>query len=348
VDKTVTLASFIPSHQEEKLSIIDDMKLLLAPVFLSPTPSAQLTGKDQVAALDNFLTALAKLNRTEQMAGLAASAHRLAVSLDRLKTMPGWPQQILADLQEMLLSHLPGILHRLQQLLMAEPVSLMSLPQALRDDYMTPDGRARIEVYPKQNMADNRQLREFVTTVQAVAPTATGTPVTLLKAGEVVMGACLQATFSAMLAVSVVLAVVLRRVSQALLIILPLFLALLLTVALSVVLELPLNFANVIALPLLLGLGVAFGMYLVTRKLSGLSLEQLLRSSTPGAILFSGLTTMASFGTLAVSRHRGMAGMGLLVTVTLTFALLATLLVLPAIMAALDRRQAQKSEQESI
>jgi hopanoid biosynthesis associated RND transporter like protein HpnN len=340
VDRTMTLASFIPSQQEEKLNIIDDMKLLIGPIFSFTAPKPKPSVPEQVMALDDFLTALAK--GAERSSSLGASAQRLATALARLKTLPGWPQQVLADLRERVLGELPQILHKLQQLLTAEPVTLGSLPPDLRDDYLTADGRARIEVYPKENMADNRQLRRFVTTVQALAPMATGPLVTLLESGRVVMKACVQATASATLAVLVLLAVVLRSLLQALLIVLPLLLALLFAVALSVLLNLPLNFANIIALPLLLGIGIAFGIYLVTRKLSGLSLEQMFRSSTPRAVLFSGLTTMASFGTLMISRHRGMASMGLLVTLILTLALLATLLVLPAVMAVLDKRQAQE------
>lgn len=343
VDKTLTLASFVPAHQNEKLAIIEDIKFLLAPVFSAESPKAEPSLSEQRAAMDEFLAALTKLGDAGQAtAGLLTSAHRLRDTLIRFKAAPGEPDR-LSNLQDSLLGNLPPLLHKLKQLLTAEPVSLSSLPEDLRADYITPDGRARLEVYPKQNMTDNRRLREFVAAVQAVAPTATGTPVSLLESGRVVMGACLQASISAMVAAFLVLAVALASAGQALLIILPLIIALLATVGLSVSLDLPLNFANVIALPLLLGIGVAFGIYLVLRQQSEPSLAQLFRGSTPRAVLFSGLTTMASFGTLAISRHRGMAGMGLLVTATLTFALAAALVVLPAVMAILEERRGRQA-----
>jgi hypothetical protein len=344
VDKAVSLASFVPAHQDEKFAIVEDMKFLLEPVFLATTPKPKPTLSEQVASLDHFLGALAKFDAAGQsVSDLAKSARRLQAALTRLKTTPGWPEQNLSELQNSLLGNLPPLLHKLRQLLTPEPVSLAQLPEDLRGDYATPDGRARVEVYPRQRMTDNRNLREFVTAVQAVAPTATGTPVTLLESGRVVMGACLQASLSAMLAAFLVLAVTLASIRQALMIISPLIIALLLTVGLSVLLDLPLNFANVIALPLLLGIGVAFGIYLVLRRQSEPSLEQLFHSSTPRAVLFSGLTTMASFGTLVVSHHRGMSGMGLLVTATLIFALTAALVVLPAVMALLEERRARHS-----
>ncbi|MFA9562301.1 MAG: hypothetical protein ACERKU_08195, partial [Nitrospirota bacterium] len=117
-----------------------------------------------------------------------------------------------------------------------------------------------------------------------------------------------------------------------------LMLAVILTIASSEVLSVPLNLANLIALPLLLGLGMAFGIYLVLRTRSGLFINTLYASSTPRAVLLSALTTMASFGTLAFSNHLGTASIGILLTLSLFFALLCTLVVLPAILAELEAR----------
>jgi hypothetical protein len=119
-------------------------------------------------------------------------------------------------------------------------------------------------------------------------------------------------------------------------VLLPLILAVILTIASSEILSVPLNLANLIALPLLLGLGMAFGIYFVLRARSGLLIDTLFASSTPRAVLFSALTTMASFGTLAFSSHLGTASIGVLLTLSLFFALLCTLVVLPAILAELE------------
>jgi len=111
-----------------------------------------------------------------------------------------------------------------------------------------------------------------------------------------------------------------------------------LTVAASIMLHIPLNLANVVALPLVLGLGIAFGIYLVLRRREGNSIAQVLRSSTSKAVLFSALTTMASFGALGFSRHQGMASLGILLVLTLTLALFCALVVLPALIAELENR----------
>ena len=139
-----------------------------------------------------------------------------------------------------------------------------------------------------------------------------------------------------MVAITILLAVVLRRLLDVLLVLAPLCLAALLTAAASVLLNLPLNFANIIALPLLLGIGVAFEIYFVINWRAGHNMP--LQSSTARAILFSGLTTGAAFGSLAISDHRGTSSMGELLMIALVFTLGCTLFLLPALLALAPRR----------
>ena len=150
-----------------------------------------------------------------------------------------------------------------------------------------------------------------------------------------------QATLTAFVAVTIVLLVLLRRVSDTALVLAPLVLAALLTGATSVVLGLPFNFANVIVLPLLFGLGVASGVHLVMRRRRTEDAAELLRTSTPRAVLYSALTTIASFGSLALSGHRGMTSMGQLLTIAIVYTLIGTLVVLPALMIWRDQRAAK-------
>jgi hopanoid biosynthesis associated RND transporter like protein HpnN len=339
VDKAVTLASYVPEQQEEKLGIIDDTFLFLETALSPPEHLSPPTETQQIASLEGFIAKALGLTTAERSAAFVESAQRLARSLQRLETLPGWPGQVLGELQRSILSDLPSNLERLRKLLSPNRITLADLPPDLRERYLTPDGRAHIEVFPKMNLRNNKRLKEFVASVQTVAPEATGAPVTLVESGKVVVQAAIQAAVSAVVAVLIFLIVMLRSLRETLLIFLPLFLAACLTAATSVLLKLPFNFANVIALPLMLGIAVAFGIYLVTRKRAGMTVDELFHSSTPRAVLYSGLTTMASFGTLAISRHRGMSSMGLLVTFALTYALFCTLVVLPAVMAVLEARQ---------
>jgi len=196
---------------------------------------------------------------------------------------------------------------------------------------------------PSRDLNQPGAMESFADAVRALAPEATAAPVELTEGARAVIRACIAASLWALLLTLVLHHFVLHGLKDALLIAAPLVVAMLLTVGTSVVFDVPFNFANIIALPLLIGLNNAYGAYLVVRKGAGHDVHALLESSTPRAILFSGLTAIASFGVLAVSRHPGMAGMGILISVSLSYAILSALLVLPALMAALDAREARNT-----
>ncbi len=338
VDKAVTLASFVPDDQDEKLAIIADMTLVLQPL-VTPSQGAAPSMDEERQALEKFQKKLREAGVNNSDPVFSASMKRLADALEKFKSAPGWPENALKQLRGSVVGDLPQNLAQLRNLLQPQHIELKDVPQDLRERYVTADGRARVEVFPKINVIDNKELRRFVSEVQKVAPNAIGTPVALVEGGDTVVQACLQATVIALCAAFILLLLVLQSIYSAFLVLLPLILAMAMTAASSVILDLPLNLANIIALPLLLGLGIAFGIYLVMRKRSGLDVEHLFRSSTPRAVLFSALTTVASFGSLAFSEHRGMSGLGLLLTIALSFALLCTLVVLPAIMSAAEEKK---------
>jgi predicted RND superfamily exporter protein len=144
----------------------------------------------------------------------------------------------------------------------ARPITLETLPRELVADWIAKDGRARVQVLPRTGQEDKASLRRFAVAVQAVAPDATGAPIATKASGDSVVQAFLQAGAYSFLAVTVLLAFVLRRTRHFVLTLLPV-LSGLLTFATCAALDLPLNFANIIALPLLFGVGVAFNIYFV-------------------------------------------------------------------------------------
>src|SRR3546814_13990 len=158
---------------------------------------------------------------------------------------------------------------RLLDGLEAQEVSLDSLPDDLVARYLATDGphagKTLVEVIPAADLRDSAARERFVDAVQAVAPEVSGVPVTIVEAGRAVVAAFAQATLIALVGIVVLLLVVLRSVADSLLVLMPLFLAALLMVAIGVLCGLPFNFANVIVLPLLLGVGVDSGIHMVTR-----------------------------------------------------------------------------------
>jgi predicted RND superfamily exporter protein len=215
-------------------------------------------------------------------------------------------------------------------MLRAQPVTLESLPANLRRDWVTQDGRARVQVIPKGDPNDNEVLRKFAQAVLAVAPNATGAPVSLQESGRTIVQAFIQAGFWALLSITILLWIALRRFGDVLLTIVPLILAGAVTLEVCVLIGMPLNFANIIALPLLLGVGVAFKIYYIMAWRAGRT--GLLQSSLTRAIIFSALTTAVAFGSLWFSSHPGTSSMGKLLALSLVCTLAAAVLFQPALM----------------
>jgi hopanoid biosynthesis associated RND transporter like protein HpnN len=329
-----TLASFVPAAQDEKLAIVDGLALMLEPSLagdVAPPPSAAET----LAALDRLKAALKALEASEQAA--APAAGRLRAALDRVAAKES-EQERLAGLEQALLTGLAQQLDGLRTLLKAGPVGLDDLPQDLRSRWIAADGRARVAIYPAERVAEDAQaLNRFVAAVQTIAPEAIGAPVIIVEAGRAVEMAFLEAAALAVAGIALLLVVLLRNVRDIALVFAPLLLAALLTVAASAAFAMPFNFANVIVLPLLFGLGVAASLNLVIRERQEGEAGAMMSSCTPRAVVFSALTTVASFGTLALSAHPGIAGMGLLLAIAIGLTLASTVIVLPALMTVFRR-----------
>jgi len=237
-----------------------------------------------------------------------------------------------AQAEAVLIPGLRATLNQVRAALQAEPVTLETLPQDLVHDWVAADGRARIEVFPAGDSNNNETLRRFVAAVREIAPDATGAPVSIQESSRTIVQAFLQAALWAFASITVLLAVVLRRAADVLLTLAPLLLAGLLTLALCVATGQPLNFANIIALPLLSGIRVAFTIYFVMAWRAGAS--GLLQSSLTRAILFSALTTATAFGSLWLSSHPGTASMGKLLALSLACTLVSALFFLPALLGS--------------
>jgi hopanoid biosynthesis associated RND transporter like protein HpnN len=342
VDRTVSLRDYVPRQQAEKLEIIGEAALFLTPVLAAKPPAEAPSAEQRRAEMDRLDAALDAFAQTPVAADYPG-AGRLAVAVDAFRAEFATGDAALAELEQRLVATLGKRLEVLARSLSARPVTVDDLPDTLIGRQLAADGRARVEVYPAEDISDNDALRRFVTAVRALAPNATDSPIALLEAGDAVVDALEKAMVLAVILISLALVLALRSVLDAVLVLLPLALAGVLTLAATVLLPLPFNFANAIVLPLLLGLGVASGIHLVTRERDAGAGATVLRTSTPRAVLFSALTTIGSFGTLAVSSHRGTASMGELLTISIALTLACTLVVLPAMLSLLRRRRPRTS-----
>jgi hopanoid biosynthesis associated RND transporter like protein HpnN len=322
-----TFADFVPDDQAAKLAAISDastlLDLALNPIVTAPPP----TDAEVVQSLTATAAALRQAGSGADAASV--SARRLADALTRLAAGDAAMRARAADL---LMTPFGTVLTQIQNALAAQPITLDTLPADLRADWITADGRARISVAPKGDANDNAVLDRFIDAVARVAPDATGTPVGIREGGRVVVRAFLEAGALSFLAITALLFAVLRRVRDVAITMAPIVLTGLLTLGSCVALGQPLNFANIIALPLLFGIGVAFHIYFVMSWRSGGS--HLLTSSLARAVFFSALTTATGFGSLWLSSHPGTASMGKLLMISLVWTLVSALIFQPALMGA--------------
>lgn len=336
VSQVLTLNSFVPGDQDAKLAILGDAALLLDPTLnpsaTRPTPTDDETRQAMRDAARDLQAAAA----SDATSKAAADAARVARDLVAIADGPAPRLKLLDDA---LVPGLQTTLTQLRSAIQAGPVSLATLPAALKEDWTTSDGRARVEVYPRDlsgktdarsEAADDDVLRRFIASVRTIAPDAVGTPVSIQESAGTIVKAFIQAGVWALICITILLVVVLKKTRDVLVTLASLLLGGLVTLALCVLLRIPLNYENIIALPLLFGIGVAFNIYFVIAWRRGQ--ENLLRTSLARAVIFSALTTATAFGSLWLSSHPGTASMGKLLALSLACTLAAALFVLPALL----------------
>jgi hopanoid biosynthesis associated RND transporter like protein HpnN len=325
VSSVRTLASFVPSDQTEKLAVIEAAGRALLPALDAarrPAPS----DKDNVDALKRAQQALdrAAANRTGEG---SAAAVRLAAALGRLVAAS---PQLRERVQAAFVGPLQVAVDGLRSALHPQPVTEQTLPPRLKRQWLAADGRARVEVLPKDALKDNAEIHAFARAVKNVEPRATGGPIAILESGRTIIRAFFEAGLWALVSIAVLLWLTLRRFGDVMLTLIPLVVAGVVTLELCVVFGLTLNFANIIALPLLLGIGVAFKIYYVMAWRGGQS--QVLQSPLTRAVFFSALTTATAFGSLWFSSHPGTSSMGKLLALSLVCTLAAAVLFQPVLM----------------
>ncbi len=328
VAHALTLSTFVPDQQPEKLAAISNAALLLGPTldpFLTQPPP---TDAEVVQSLQAVAVALRQAAAsTAADAGARDDARNLANVLERLAAgPPAWRAQAA----QTLVTPLGPLFAQIRALLQATPVTQANLPPDLVREWLSPDGQARVQVFPKGDSNDNRVLVQFSKAVLGVAPNATGTPITIQEAGATIVSAFVEAFILSFIATIILLLIVLRRLRDVGLTMVPILLTGLLTLATCALIGQPLNYANIIALPLLFGIGVAFNIYFVIAWRNGET--NLLRSSLARAVIFSALTTGASFGSLWLSGHPGTASMGKVLLISLFWVLVTALLFEPALL----------------
>jgi hopanoid biosynthesis associated RND transporter like protein HpnN len=335
VNSVRSLDSFVPVEQTDKLIIIDELALLLG-YDLQLEPAGEPNPRADLVAIDNLLSSLSAI-----VAQPHHHLHAAAIILDNpLRTFrmsldsASVDHDNLRKLGDKLLASFAGRISQLDDALNPSEITLNNLPLNIRQRWLSDSGQYRVEASPKTDLSKPGEMKRFVNAVRRVAgESATGAPIINLGASDAVKSAFIQAFSYAFFVIAGLLWVILRSMKETTIVLAPLILAGLVTAGASSVFSLPFNFANIIALPLLLGIGVDSALHILHRYKTALPAHgNLLQTSTARAVFFSALTTIVSFGNLASSTHAGTASMGIMLSIGVVSTLACTLLILPAIL----------------
>jgi uncharacterized protein len=333
VARVDSILTVLPDRQAEKLPLVASLATMLAPLRVAPTPA--LVPAELRAPVDHLGRRLTLAVRESpvprpELRRLHALADGLRQELRGELTVQA--RTSLDALQRELAEDFERQLHRLQANLDARPVTPADVPPAIRRRHVGTSGRFMMRIQPAIDVWQHAGAERFVGELRTVDPEVTGGPVITLESIRLMKRGYLQGTVYALAVVLTLAALMFRDGRDTLAALLPLGLGLGWTLGLMPLAGLSFDLANVWALPLLIGTGAEYGVNMVTRfREARTTRGPALARSTVLAVLLNGLTTIAGFGSLMVAHHRGIFGLGLLLTIGAAASLVAALIVLPAV-----------------
>ena len=335
---------FIPNDQEEKRKIIRDFAELVSPVRI---------GRAVPVDVPRLIEELGSLQRRLDIAAMEAPAGEIKAKLTRVagevgrlvtklqRTDPETSEPILNNLQRQITRDFTLKFQRLQANSHPGPIELDSISPELKRKFVSDQGRFLLQIHPKVDIWERAGASQFVSELRSVDPDVTGTPIITYESITLMQRAYKQGTIYAIILVTGAIFVMLRRVRDTLLALLPLALGMIWTGGLMGAFNLDFTMGNIFGVPLILGAAAEYGLNIVmrfmeTRRDPG---APLLPRSTIMAVLVNGLTTVAGFGSLMLADHRGIFGLGLLLTLGTAASMVAALVVLPVVLQLMRPRR---------
>jgi hopanoid biosynthesis associated RND transporter like protein HpnN len=346
VSQVVEVASLVPPDQDIKLPLVADVEQRLrklprrgARIAHTPPDVAGLR-----ADLGTLIRGLAShAERSSSLAGLNQALLDLDRELSRIsadlgaKRLQRFDQRLAEDLAENL--------HRLREVSTPTPITLGDLPDGLRERYVGRNGAWLLRVFARDDLWDFEPLKHFTTKIQEVDPQATGKPFGTVQGLAAMKNGLERAGLYAFAVIVLVLWLDFRGLRNTLLALTPLVLGVVMSLGVMGLLGRPLNPANMIAFPLILGVGVDNGVHvlhdhLIRRRQGGNGVSRAIGRG----VLVKALTTMIGFGTLMISTERGLAGLGFILTLGVGCSMLSALVLLPAALGLLSRSERRPVE----
>lgn len=345
VDHVVSLPALVPDQQPEKLAELERIKQIMAKV--QPVPYEEnLRVMELPAIFEGFRERVEKLKlnlearklpEAQPIAAFLKTLDKFFAGLEKEKD--GNALTMLREMQEAMFAPLPEKLKLLKESLQARAVSEADVPQALKQRFVGKDGRLLLQIAPKKEIFNEQPLAEFVTQIKSVDPHATGEPVSVYESFKILKLSYLQAFLYALGGVVLILLIAFRSLRSTLLGVAPLAVGLLLMVGGMWLFGLKFNVANIIVMPLLLGVGIDSAIYIISRHLKGEeSPVEVATSSAGKGVFLNALTILFSFGALMVARHQGVFSIGAVMSLGMTAIVLAFLVFLPALLLVSVKR----------
>jgi hopanoid biosynthesis associated RND transporter like protein HpnN len=349
VARVVEVASLVPADQDKKVVMLTDIRQRL-----SHLPERGKVIEHSPPQSEDLLNRLANL--AEKLAPLAPSACNAKgepsmLLADLLDSVRGLHRQLtllpastveprLQVFEQRLSGDLAEDLHRLREVATPEPIALADLPPDLRDRYVGRSGKWLLRVFAKESLWEFPQLEQFTQRIHALDPTATGKPFGTVEGLKAMKSGLERAGIYAFLVIVAVLWIDFRSWKRTAVAVAPLVLAVVLSLGILGLFGIPLNPANMIAFPLILGVGVDNGVhilhdYLLRRREHGSTISYAIGRG----VLVKALTTMIGFGTLMIASERGLVGLGLILTLGVGCSMLTALVFLPAVLHLWGRRR---------
>ncbi|HMF14798.1 MAG TPA: MMPL family transporter, partial [Gemmataceae bacterium] len=334
VSRVVEVASLVPPDQDRKLGMLRDIRHRLRhlPERGEPIPHDRPSlAKIEEATGELLAVVIPRENTTDLLLDLRESLQQFHVRVGEIQSQPG--EERLQSFEDNLRGDLALDLHRLRDVARPAPITLDDLPPPLRERYVGKTGKWLLQVFGKESLWDFEPLEHFANQIRTVDPEATGKPFATIEGLKAMKDGFQWAGIYAFGAIVLVLFWDFRDPRRTLLALTPLAMGILMALGVMALFGVPLNPANMIALPLILGVGVDNGVHLLHDYLASKAEGRGRLSRAIGrGVLVKALTTMIGFGTLMIAQQRGLSGLGFCLTLGVACCMAAALVFLPAVL----------------
>jgi uncharacterized protein len=346
VDHVVSIASFVPEDQDRKLALLADLRSQLSDIKSEPYQE-DLQVMELPAVFEKFRETVErfvqrlereKLPEAKPAAGFLVILDKFFAGLEKEKDRNALG--MLRDFQGNLLADFPEKIQTLKNSLNAAPVTPADIPEELRKRFVGSTGKYLLQIAPKKEIFDREPLEAFLKDVRKVEPNATGEPVMVYESMTIMRDSYRGAFLYAFLAIVLILLITFRSLRYALIGLVPLVVGVLFMVSGMWLFGINFNSANIIVMPLVLGIAVDSGIYIINRfRREGETGYEVVVSSTGRGVFFNTLTIMISFGALMVARHQGVFSIGAIMTLGMVACQIAFIITLPAVLALFGEKR---------